>query len=150
RAGSGEELPASNHLGASRSNKAARAACRPLRLRAHGAWPSGRGSCCDGRGAETASLLVILRRLVDVEDRAIRIHSANGIVDLVIRLVALGRGNAFEDSGWCARSVATDGEDPRLSVRELGPQDGGAVSSLIRTPNHVVQDRGRALEVGEN
>src|SRR5438094_2020421 len=68
--------------------------------------------------------------LENVEDRAVRVDPADGVVNAVVGLVALGRCDALEDSRGRTWPVAAHREDTGFAVRELNPQDSSAVGPL--------------------
>src|SRR2546426_1790203 len=83
----------------------------------------------------------------NVVERAVGVDAWRRRLNGVVRLEALRRRDALEDSGRRARSVAAHGQDARAPVRELDLEDGRSVGP--RPLVNVVDETDLALEIGE-
>jgi hypothetical protein len=77
------------------------------------------------------------RLLREVEDRPVGVNARHRSLNAVVGLEPLRRGDALEDPGRRARSVAADGEDALATVEEFDPQHRGAVGSLVHVADVV-------------
>src|SRR6266508_2375323 len=88
-----------------------------------------------------------LERLPHVEEGAAGIYACHGRRDRVIRLEALRRCDALEDSRRGAWAVTSHGEDARAPIRERDLKDSRSVG--LRALVDVVDEADLGLEVGE-
>src|SRR5881396_3222545 len=88
-----------------------------------------------------------LEDLPNVEERAAGVDAWHRSRNRVVRLVALRRRDALEDSGWRARSVAAHGQDACAPVRERDLEDRCSVGPPAAAD--VVDEADVCLEIGE-
>src|SRR6266542_4195347 len=113
------------------------------------ARPDARSCMVKERGAERLSPRARVL-LIDVEDCPVRVHSADRVLNGVVGLVTLRRRDALEDARRRTGPMTTHRENARLPVRELDPQDGGAVGPRAQVADVVDERWGRALEIGHH
>src|SRR6266545_6376028 len=88
-----------------------------------------------------------LEDLPNVEERAVGVDAWRRRLNGIVRLEALRRRDALEDSGRCARSVAAHGQDARAPIRERDLEDSHSVGPPALVD--VVDEADLGLEIGE-